>query len=45
LQEDYDAWRAATDTYLAEIKPLSDELYQRFSGHEQDTLKLSFLLI
>jgi len=41
LQEDYDAWRAATDSYLAEIKPLgNDETYQRFSGHKQDELKI-----
>jgi Protein of unknown function (DUF4236) len=40
LQEDYDAWRAAKDTYLAELKPLvSEESYQRVSGNAEEELK------
>ena len=40
LQEDYDAWRAAKDTYLAELKPLvTEESYQRVCGNAEDEVK------
>jgi hypothetical protein len=40
LQDDYDAWRAAKDTYLAELKPLvTEESYQRVWGNAEDEVK------
>jgi Protein of unknown function (DUF4236) len=40
LQQDYDSWKAATDAYLAELKPfVTEESYQRVCGHAENEIK------